>query len=176
MTTDGSEAGPDPSVASSGTPRPGGARGGRDGPAPAVVVRLLRAMSRAHTAVYRATGGRVGREAGGMAVCVLTTKGRRTGERRATTLAYVEHGDAVLVVPANAGAARLPGWYHNLVAEPRVLVQVGRRVRRMRARTAGPEERARLWPRVVAASDVYERHQQRRDRPIPVVVLDPLER
>ena len=80
----------------------------------------------------------------------------------------------MLVVPANAGSDRLPAWYLNLVAEPRVLVQVGPDVRRMTARVAAPEERARLWPRVVAASEVYAQHQGRLDRPVPVVVLESL--
>ncbi len=152
--------------------RPAGAQGGRT--TPVVAVHLMHAMSRAHVAVYRASGGRLGRRMGGLPVCLLTTRGRRSGQARSTTLSWFPHGDGLLVVPANAGSGRLPGWYHNLVAEPRVLVQVGPDVRRMRARVAGPEERARLWPRVVAASEVYARHQARRDGPIPVVVLEPV--
>jgi F420H(2)-dependent quinone reductase len=146
--------------------------GGR--PTPPVAVGLIHAMSRAHAAVYRATGGRLGRRMGGLPVCLLTTRGRRSGQPRSTTLSWFPHGDGLLVVPADAGSGRLPAWYHNLVAEPRVLVQVGRDVRRMTARVAGSDERARLWPQVVAASDVYAQHQRRQDRPIPVVVLEPV--
>jgi F420H(2)-dependent quinone reductase len=154
-----------------GSDAPTGA-GGR--PTPPVVVVLMHAMARAHTAVYRLTGGRLGRQMGGLPVCLLTTRGRRSGQPRSTTLSWFPHGDGLLVVPANAGSGRLPAWYHNLVAEPRVLVQVGPDVRRMTARVAGPDERARLWPQVVAASDVYAEHQARQDRPIPVVVLEPV--
>ena len=149
-------------------------RGGGGQPTPAVAVGLIHAVSRAHAAVYRATGGRLGRRMGGLPVCLLTTRGRRSGRPRSTTLSWFAHGDGLLVVPANAGSGRLPAWYHNVVAEPRVLVQVGPDVRRMAARVAGPDERARLCPQVVAASDVYAQHQGRQDRPIPVVVLEPV--
>jgi F420H(2)-dependent quinone reductase len=142
--------------------------------APRAVVGLIHTLSRAHAAVYRATGGRLGRRMGGLPVCLLTTRGRRTGQPRSTTLSWFPHGDGLLVVPANAGSDRLPAWYHNLVAEPRVLVQVGPEVRRMTARVAGPDERSRLWPDVVASSDVYAQHQARLGRPIPVVVLEPV--
>jgi F420H(2)-dependent quinone reductase len=146
------------------------------GPTPRPVVALMHAISRAHVAVYRVSRGRLGRRMGGLPVCLLTTRGRRSGRLRATTLSCFRHDDGLLVVPADAGSGRLPGWYHNLVAEPRVLVQVGPDVRRMRARTADPGERAQLWPRVVAESGVYGQHQERTERPIPVVVLEPLGR
>jgi deazaflavin-dependent oxidoreductase (nitroreductase family) len=162
-------------TAAAGGPAGGRAAAGAGGRAtPRGVVALIHAMARAHAAVYRATGGRLGRRMGGLPVCLLTTRGHRSGRPRSTTLSWFPHGDGVLVVPANAGSGRLPAWYHNLVAEPRVLVQVGRDVRRMTARVAGPDERARLWPQVVAASDVYAQHQGRQQRPIPVVVLEPV--
>jgi F420H(2)-dependent quinone reductase len=162
-------------TAAAGGPAGGRASAGAGGRAtPRGVVALIHAMAHAHAAVYRASGGRLGRRMGGLPVCLLTTRGRRSGRPRSTTLSWFPHGDGVLVVPANAGSGRLPAWHLNLVAEPRVLVQIGRDVRRMTARVAGPDERARLWPQVVAASDVYAQHQARQERQIPVVVLEPV--
>ncbi len=43
----------------------------------------------------------------------------------------------------------------------------------MIARTATEEERARLWPRIISVFEGYARYQERTDRPIPVVILEP---
>jgi deazaflavin-dependent oxidoreductase (nitroreductase family) len=64
-------------------------------------------------------------------------------------------------------------WYFNLLADPRVTVQVGNRRRAMRARVTEPDERAHLWPRLVDLYADYDSYQSWTDRVIPVVVLEP---
>ena len=48
-------------------------------------------------------------------------------------------------------------------------------VKTMRARTADADERAVLWPQVIATSDRYADYADRTDREIPVVILEPFE-
>jgi deazaflavin-dependent oxidoreductase (nitroreductase family) len=66
-----------------------------------------------------------------------------------------------------------PAWYLNLRADPRCEVQIGSQRRSMRARTAGPDERRTLWPRLVAMYGDYQNYQDRTTREIPVVVCEP---
>lgn len=142
--------------------------------------KLMRLMSQAHVFIYRATGGRIGRKfrAGsafprGVPVCLLTTRGRKSGKLRTTPLLYLEDGDGVVLVGSQGGQPRHPLWYGNIVEDPRVTVQIGSRVTPMHARTATPDERAVLWPRLVALYRDFENYQSWTDRVIPVVICRP---
>ena len=75
---------------------------------------------RAPVLLYRlGLGGLIGRS-----TLLLTTTGRRTGRPRATPVNYWE-ADGVLFVIAGSGTHA--DWYRNLVTQPEVEVQVGRR-------------------------------------------------
>ena len=76
---------------------------------------------------------------------LLTTIGRKSGEKFIFPLYYGKAGDSYIVVASKGGAPRHPGWYRNLLADPEVEVQVGTAKMKARARTATGEERARLW-------------------------------
>jgi deazaflavin-dependent oxidoreductase (nitroreductase family) len=135
---------------------------------------LLYARSVVHRAVFSATDGRLLGRWGGLPVVLLTTTGRKTGRPRPTILVSpVRNGDRVVVVASNGGAARHPDWYLNLRDHPEAEVVLGGRRRRVTARTATPEEKASLWTRITARAPAYARYQERTDRDIPVVVLEP---
>ncbi len=110
-----------------------------------------------------------------MPVVILTTVGHRTGRRRRTVLtAPLVEGDRVVLVASYGGHSHNPHWFQNLLVHPQVGLTVGGEgERRMRARVATGEERAELWPRVVSAYPGYARYQQRTDRRIPLVILEP---
>jgi|SRR6516162_7568026 len=76
---------------------------------------------------------------------LLTTTGRKSGEKFIFPLYYGKTGDSYIVVASKGGAPQHPGWYRNLVANPDVEVQVGTQKMKARARTATGEERTRLW-------------------------------
>ena len=133
--------------------------------------RVVRAVAATHAIAYRVSGGRIGGRVAGVPVLLLTTRGRRSGKRRVTPLGYVEDGPRVVLVASYGGDRRHPAWYRNLEAHPEVRVTQGRATRTMVARTATEAERARLWPRVVAAYGGYQRYQERTSREIPLVVL-----
>ncbi len=129
---------------------------------------------RDHVEQYVATGGAEGHLWRGATTLLLTTIGRRSGQARRTPLIYGQDGDDYLVVASKGGADAPPAWYLNLSADPRVRVQVGDRVFDATARTAGPEEQARLWPVMTAIWPDYDDYQTRTQRRIPVVVLTPV--
>jgi deazaflavin-dependent oxidoreductase (nitroreductase family) len=114
----------------------------------------------------------VGRRVVDNDMLLLTTTGRRSGRSHTVPLLYLTEGDTVVVIASWGGRPYHPDWYLNLEADPHVEVQIAGMRRRMRARTAEPEERAAWWPRVVAAYDGYRAYQSRTDRQIPVVVLE----
>ena len=137
---------------------------------------LLHAVSRIHVAFYRASRGRLlGRIGKGMPVLLLTTTGRKSGRRRTTPLLYLEDGGRYAVVASVGGAPQHPAWYLNLRADPRATVEIADRKRAVRAETAGPEERARLWLAATAMYPGYDTYQTRTSREIPIVVLTPAE-
>jgi len=128
---------------------------------------------RIHPWLYRVSGGRIGGRVNGMPVLLLTTTGRRSGERRTNALMYLPEGDACVVIGSNAGEPQHPAWWLNLQADPRATVQRGRQEIAVVAREARGEERARLWARLVHTEPSYETYRKRTTRQIPVVVLEP---
>src|SRR2546430_1604902 len=85
----------------------------------------IRGLSRAHRAVYRASGGRILGTLVGMPVLLLTTTGRRTGKLRTTPLTFLRDGADLVVIASNGGADRLPDWWRNLQHNTRAVVQIG---------------------------------------------------
>ncbi len=125
-----------------------------------------------HVRRYVETDGREGHTYHGMPTLLLTTRGRRTGALRRTALIYGQDGDRYLVVASNGGSARHPGWYHNLVANPTVVVQIGAETFTACARTATADEKPALWETMVAIFPTYVSYQACADRDIPVVILE----
>jgi deazaflavin-dependent oxidoreductase (nitroreductase family) len=139
-----------------------------------------RAVSRLDAFAYRATDGlAVGRLRPhhrfpkGESVCLLTTRGRKSGRRRTVPLVFLRDGDRVVLVASAGGDPRNPMWFRNLLDDPRVVVQIGRSLHRMRARTATAAERADLWPRLTAYHPSFADDQARTDRTLPIVICTP---
>jgi F420H(2)-dependent quinone reductase len=134
-------------------------------------------MTRGHTLLYRATGGLVGhRFPGGPPMLLLDHVGAKSGRRRTTPLAYIADGENLVIVASKGGHPRHPAWFHNLRANPAATIQVGSERRAVRARVASPAERRRLWPMVVEKYGGYADYQQRTEREIPLVILEPRSR
>lgn len=145
-----------------------------------LIPKIFKVMSRLNVAVYRATRGRIGGKwrvgsafPRGVPVCLLTTTGRKTGQRRTLPLLYLAAGDRVILVASQGGLPKNPGWYHNVTADPHVIVRIRGTARPMLARAADADERAELWPRLVALYADFDRYQSWTQRQIPVVVCEP---
>jgi deazaflavin-dependent oxidoreductase (nitroreductase family) len=132
---------------------------------------LVFAFVQTHAALFRLTDGRIGGRMGGQRILLLTTTGRASGRPRTVPLTYFEDGERLVIIASAGGAARDPAWWRNLQARPEAEVQLAGERRRVRARIASAEERARLWPRVKRENPAYAEYEQRTAREIPVVLL-----
>jgi deazaflavin-dependent oxidoreductase (nitroreductase family) len=126
-----------------------------------------------HVDRYLATDGEEGHDWQGAHTLILTTTGRRSGQQRQHPLIYGRHGDDYLVVASMGGAPRHPAWYFNLDADPEVDIQVKGDKMHAHARTATPEEKGELWSIMTKEWPAYDSYQEKTDREIPVVVLEP---
>ncbi len=107
-------------------------------------------------------------------ILLLDHVGAKSGTKRTAPLLYFRDGDNVVLVASKGGFPKHPAWYHNLMANPDTVVQIGRERRRVHARVANPEERGRLWPAAVREYRGYADYQARsKGREIPLVVLEP---
>ena len=145
-------------------------------PAMGIADRLYSDVLRLHAALYQRTDGRIGHKLLGVPTLLLRTTGRRSGATRTNALVYARDADRFLVVPSNGGSDQPPGWLHNLRAQPRVEVQVGRERHPAAARILerSDPEFTRLWEAVNDNNrGRYDAYQAQTERPIPVVTLTP---
>ena len=134
---------------------------------------LLNRLTAGHIRLYRATGWRLGHRFPGLPpMLLLDHVGAKSGTKRTVPLLYIEDGDNVVIVASKGGHPKHPAWFHNLRANPDTTVQIGPERRAVHARVADDDERARLWPKAVAAYGDYRRYQQRTGREIPLLILE----
>jgi deazaflavin-dependent oxidoreductase (nitroreductase family) len=134
----------------------------------------MKAMNALHRTIWAVSGGRLLKSAGGMPVVELHTAGRKSGQERTVLLTSpVQRDGAYVLVASKGGDDRHPDWYRNLVAQPEVEVTIDGARQPMRARTASADEKAELWPAVVAAYKGYAGYQRRTERDIPLVICEP---
>ncbi len=135
---------------------------------------LLTRLMRAHVALYRASGGRLGHKPPGLPqMLLLDHVGARSGVRRTSPLVYTRDGEDYVLVASKGGYPRHPAWLHNLRAHPDTTIQAGTRKLAVHARVASDEERERLWPLCVETYAGFAGYQRRARRTIPLVVLSP---
>jgi deazaflavin-dependent oxidoreductase (nitroreductase family) len=124
--------------------------------------------------LYERSGGTEGTMLRGMPVVLLTTVGATSGKIRKTPLMRVEHDGRYAVVASQGGAPTHPAWYRNLLVHPRVRLRDGQVEQEMVAREVTGEEKAIWWERAVAAFPDYADYQEKTERQIPVLVLEPV--
>ncbi len=122
---------------------------------------------------FRENAGKVGGPFGGASLLLLHSIGARTGEERVAPVMYKGDGDRYIIFASRAGGPRNPAWYHNLVANPEVSIEVGTETVDVVARVTEGEERAAIWEPWKAEVPVFAEYEQRTDREIPVIVLEP---
>jgi deazaflavin-dependent oxidoreductase (nitroreductase family) len=135
--------------------------------------RGLRWTGKLNVPLYRHSGGRIGGKVGKAPVLLLTTTGRKSGQKRTCPVVYLADGGNVVLIDTNAGNERLPAWSLNLGAEPEAEVEVGRKRRPVRARRAEGEERAELWRAHNIQYSGFDEYDAKLGREPSVWVLEP---
>ncbi len=112
--------------------------------------------------LYRRTRGRITQLWHRRAI-VLTTTGRRSGRPRTVLVQVFQDGSDLFVVAANSGLPRPPGWYFNLLAEPRVVGELDGQRLMLRGEQLPEAEADDLWRRVVlTAAPDYAKYERRK--------------
>ncbi|MEU6587161.1 nitroreductase family deazaflavin-dependent oxidoreductase [Nocardia sp. NPDC046763] len=145
-----------------------------------VLPKIFKRVGRAQVWIYRRTGGRIGgkwRIGAGfrkpVPTLLLEHRGRKTGTVYTVPLLYITDGPDTIVVASQGGLPKHPQWYRNLCADPATHIQIGAHRFPVHAATADPQQRARLWPRLVEAYADFDTYQAWTEREIPVVILRP---
>jgi deazaflavin-dependent oxidoreductase (nitroreductase family) len=133
---------------------------------------VVRSLAAINVWVYRLSGGHLMNAIDGRPVCLVTLTRRKSRRQATIPLMYTPHGERVLLVASLGGAPQHPSWYHNLKANPRIILQLGRERRAMLAREAEPSERADLWPVVVSSFPSYADYQRKTQRQLPIMVCE----
>jgi deazaflavin-dependent oxidoreductase (nitroreductase family) len=128
----------------------------------------MKAHNRALIEQFRANGGTAPDD---RPLLLLTTTGRHSGRRRTTPMMFIPEGDDLLVIASNAGARTHPDWFHNVVADPHVVVEVKGETYEATAEVPEGGERDRIFASVVERYPFFGDHQAKAGRTIPVVVL-----
>lgn len=120
---------------------------------------------------FRTNSGRVLSHPARDHLLLLTTTGAKSGRRHTTPVMYTRDGDRLLIYASKGGAPTHPAWYHNLVAHPRVTVEVGTEIFEAEATVVTGEERDRLYGQHAQRYPGFAEYQAKTSRTIPVVAL-----
>ena len=123
---------------------------------------------------FRANAGKVGGMFENATLLILHSKGAKSGAERLNPLLYNEaDGGSAAIFASAAGADKHPAWYHNLVAEPNVTIEIGAETGvSVKARVTAGDERNRIWTKVKQGFAGMGEYEKMTSREIPVVVLD----
>jgi deazaflavin-dependent oxidoreductase (nitroreductase family) len=135
----------------------------------------IRSDGKADVEAYLANpdGRAAGKGPSGLPTLLLTTIGRKSGEKRTVALVFLQNGEEMVIVASLAGYDQNPAWYLNVSNNPKCWVQLDRRKMTAVARDATERERAELWPKLTALLPLWELFQKQTNRPFPIVILAP---
>ena len=131
----------------------------------------LRVISRVHQFIFKASRGQIGKRVDGLDILLITTLGHKSGKRHETPMPYFTHPKGYLLIASNAGASKNPAWYHNLLHEAEVDVQIGNETFRMIAQDLKGEEHLRWWQHLIKKQPRYATYQATTGRKVPIVLL-----
>ena len=127
---------------------------------------------------FRANGGTVGGMFQATPLILITTEGRQSHRPRTVPVTYLRDGGRYFIFGSNLGRPAHPGWYHNLLANPQVTMEIGTgdgHIQELPARAVvlNGAERDRVYQRQSAISPAFKGYQEKTARIIPVVALCP---
>jgi deazaflavin-dependent oxidoreductase (nitroreductase family) len=131
----------------------------------------LNNWNQATIAEFRAHAGKVSGRFAGRTLLLLHTIGAKSGQERVNPVAYVSDGDRLVIIASKGGAPNNPDWYYNILANPRVTVEVGTEQYQAVATVAPEPERTHLYGQMVAMMPGFAEYQRKTSRVIPVITL-----
>jgi deazaflavin-dependent oxidoreductase (nitroreductase family) len=133
----------------------------------------LKATGKLNVPIYRLSRGRIFGNVGTAPVLLLTSTGRRSGQKRTAPVVFLADRDRYIVIGSNAGNARTPAWSYNLQADPDAEIEIRGTRKLVHARVADGEERAELWRNVNEMYEGFDDYDAKTSRDIAVFVLEP---
>jgi deazaflavin-dependent oxidoreductase (nitroreductase family) len=133
-----------------------------------------RAMDELNQAVikeFHTHQGKVGGAMEGMPIVILTMTGAKSGRTLVRPLCYSRDGDRIVIIASYGGAPRNPPWYHNLIKNPVVTVEVGTEKYSARATQVFGAERQRLFDAQAKLMPFFNDYQAKTKREIPLLTL-----
>lgn len=133
----------------------------------------LKATGKLNVPIYRLSRGRIFGSIGTAPVLLLTSTGRRSGQKRTAPVVFLADGEHYVVIGSNAGNVRTPAWSYNLQANPDAEIELRGAHKLVRARVAEGDERAELWRKVNEMYEGFDDYDAKTSRDIAVFVLEP---
>lgn len=134
---------------------------------------VLRFVSKFQASVFRLSKGRLMNTFLGGPVCMVTMTGAKSGKTRRLPLIHIPRGDNKLLVASSGGMPKNPVWYYNIKANPDIKIMADGEEKTYIARQVSDEEKAALWPVLLAVYPDFDEYQARTDRNIPVFSCEP---
>jgi deazaflavin-dependent oxidoreductase (nitroreductase family) len=107
----------------------------------------------------------------GVPLLLLTTTGRKTGQRRQIPLTYMREGNRLFLVGSNFGQAHHPAWSSNLLADPNAWVTMGGREIPVTATQLTGSAGERIFRKFADYAHNYDAYRGRTDRDLRVFEL-----
>ena len=124
---------------------------------------------------FRSNDGVCGGPFEGMPMILVTMTGAKSGRELVSPLVYSTDGDDYVIIASKGGAPSHPNWYHNLVANPSVTLEVGNEKFAATAVVTEGDERRRLFDAQAAQMPQfaeYEKNAAPREIPVFRLVRD----
>ncbi|MFF3226579.1 nitroreductase family deazaflavin-dependent oxidoreductase [Nocardia suismassiliense] len=134
---------------------------------------LERIFAGLNASLYRVSGGKLGGRLGKAPILLLTTVGRKSGQRRTSPLLYQQDGGRYLIAGSHRGTPTHPDWVLNLRANPEAEVQINSKTIPVTATELAPAERDAAWPGLDAMYPSFADYRSKTDRTIPIFALVP---
>ncbi len=109
----------------------------------------------------------------GAPLLILHTTGAKSGQPRVSPLMYQALDGGYAIFASKAGAPSNPDWYHNVIANPEVSLEVGTETITATARVTDAAERQPIWDRQKTTYPQFAEYEAKSGRDIPVIIVEP---
>jgi len=120
---------------------------------------------------FRANDGKVGGMFEGMSLLLVHTTGAKSGQLRINPTAYIKDEENLIIAASKGGADSHPDWYHNLVSNPQVIVEVGSETISALAEVPSEPERSNLYDKLASKYPMFNEYKTKTKRVIPIIKM-----